>query len=125
MLDPGQGPDSGQGPSPGPRPDSGSGLTVERRSDGRRQIVALAGELDLSTVADLEARIEEACSDGAGELVLDLEELSFMDSTGLSAILTTQDRCEGQGCELLLTEAQPAVHRLFELTGVLSRLRFL
>jgi anti-anti-sigma factor len=121
MLDPRQGPD----PGPDRRPDPGPGLTVERRSHGRREIVALAGELDLSTVAELEAGIEEACSNGAGELVLDLEELSFMDSTGLSAILTTQDRCAGQGCELLLSGAQPAVHRLFELTGVLSCLRFL
>ncbi|HEV7584539.1 MAG TPA: STAS domain-containing protein [Solirubrobacteraceae bacterium] len=101
------------------------GLRVEGHADGRRHTVALMGELDLSTADELEARIEQACSDGAGELVLDLQELSFMDSTGLRAILGARERCEGHGCELFLTRAQPAVLRLLQLTGVLPRLRFL
>ena len=100
------------------------GLRLARRSEGTRHTLSLTGELDLSTVAELGEMIEQACSEGAVELVLDLRELSFMDSTGLSAILTAKERCDAHGCALLLTTPQPNVRRLLELTGVLSRLRF-
>jgi anti-anti-sigma factor len=57
--------------------------------------------------------------------VLDLEELSFMDSTGLRAVLMSREHCERHGCELYLARPQPTVLRLLELTGVLPRLRLL
>jgi anti-anti-sigma factor len=100
-------------------------LRLESRADGGRHTIALAGELDLSTVAELEARMAEVSSNGGGELVLDLDELSFMDSTGLRALLIARERCDQDGCELFLTRPQPAVRRLLELTGVLSQLRFI
>jgi anti-anti-sigma factor len=101
------------------------GLRLERRSEGARHTLTLTGELDLATVADLDGMIEQACSDGAAELVLELRGLSFMDSTGLSAILAAHERCAEHGCELLLTRPQRTVERLLELTGVIGRLRFL
>jgi anti-anti-sigma factor len=87
--------------------------------------VILAGELDLATAPQLEAMTEQLCSNGARELVLDLREVAFIDSTGLRAILRAREHCEGHRCELFLTPGQPAVQRLFELTGVLDRLPFL
>jgi anti-sigma B factor antagonist len=101
------------------------GLRLESRSDGRRHTIALAGELDLSTARELEAITAEVCAGGAGEVVFDLEELSFMDSTGLRAVLIARERCERHGCELLLARPQPAVLRLLQLTGLYGRLRFL
>jgi anti-anti-sigma factor len=87
--------------------------------------VALAGELDLATAPQLEAMTVEVCGNGACELVLDLRDLAFIDSTGLRAILTARDHCEEQRCELFLTPGPPAVQRLFELTGLLERLPFI
>ncbi|HEX4189122.1 MAG TPA: STAS domain-containing protein [Solirubrobacteraceae bacterium] len=101
------------------------GLRLESRVEGRRHTIALRGELDLSTVDELEAMMAGACSNGAGELVLDLDGLSFMDSTGVRAALIAAERCEEHGCELLLARPRPPVRRLLELTGVLPRLRLI
>jgi anti-anti-sigma factor len=101
------------------------GLSLTARADGQRHVIMLSGELDLATAAELESRVAESCSDGARELVLDLEQLRFMDSTGLRAVLIARERCEGHGCELYLARPQPAVRRLLDLTGVLPRLRLI
>jgi anti-sigma B factor antagonist len=101
------------------------GLSVKARADGRRHTLVLEGELDLATAPELEGMTEQVCANGAGELVLDLRELAFIDSTGLRAILWASDHCQAHRCEFLLTPGRPAVQRLFELTGLLKRLPFL
>ena len=101
------------------------GLSLDARSEGRRHTLLLAGELDLATAPELEGMTEQACANGAAELVLDLRDLAFIDSTGLRAILRARERCEAHRCELFLTPGPPAVQRLFELTGLLERLPFL
>ncbi len=82
----------------------------------------LVGELDVASAPELETVIARLCEQGAREIVLDLHELDFMDSSGLRVILTSTRRCERNGCELSLTRAQPRTQRLFELSGVVGRL---
>jgi anti-anti-sigma factor len=82
----------------------------------------LVGELDLSTAPALQATIDRLCADGAREIVLDLHELLFIDSTGLRLIVTSRHRCALQGCDFSLIRAQPSAQHLFELTGVIERL---
>jgi anti-anti-sigma factor len=84
----------------------------------------LAGELDLATVAELEARAEQLCAEGR-ELVLDMSELAFIDSTGLLAILKTRELCAERSCGFYLTAGPPTVQRLFEVTGLVDRLPFI
>jgi len=98
-----------------------AGLVVrEEVGSGGLHWLLLAGELDLASTPELEARIERLCVDGASVLVLDLSKLTFMDSTGLQAVLAATKRCAQDGLELLLAGATGAVQRLFELTGVRS-----
>jgi anti-sigma B factor antagonist len=99
-------------------------LTLHRQAHGDSHTLSLVGELDLATAPELQAAIEGLCNDGAAEIVLDLHELSFIDSTGLRLILISGQMCERQGCEFSLTRAQPPAQRLFELTGIMGRLAF-
>jgi anti-anti-sigma factor len=101
------------------------GLSLTARAEGRRHTLVLVGELDLATAPELDAMTEQACANGAGELVLDLRQLAFIDSTGLRAILRVRNHCEAHRCGLFLTPGPPAVQRLFELAGLLERLPFL
>jgi anti-sigma B factor antagonist len=93
----------------------------EHARDGRHT-VALNGELDLGTASQLETAIDRICDDGAREIVLDLRELSFIDSSGLRATLACRKVCESRGCEFSLTSVQAPVRRVFELTGLVERL---
>ena len=99
-------------------------FSLRERADGDRRTLAIAGELDLATVPELEARAEQLSAEGR-ELVFDLGELAFIDSTGLLAILRTRELCAERGCRFFLTPGPPTVQRLFELTGLLERLPFL
>jgi anti-sigma B factor antagonist len=103
---------------------SRAGLSLRTRLDGTRHTLVLSGELDLATVRELEARAEQLCVEGR-ELVLDLGELEFIDSTGVLAILRTRELCANRRCGFFLSSGPPAVQRLFELTGLLDRLPFL
>lgn len=86
--------------------------------------LSLVGELDAATAPTLQAAVEELCRAGAREVVLDLHELSFIDSSGLRVILASRQLCEREGCDFSLSRAQPQAQRLFELTDVLGRLSF-
>ena len=56
-------------------------------------------------------------------VVVDLREVEFMDSTGLSTIVRAHQRLSEQDCELTLVKGPPQVQRLLDLTGVAKRLR--
>jgi anti-sigma B factor antagonist len=103
---------------------SAPGFSVRARADGDRDTLAIVGELDLATAPELEARAEQLCAEGR-ELVLDLSELAFIDSTGLLAILKTRELCAERRCGFFLIPGPPSVQRLFELTDLLDRLPFL
>ena len=86
-------------------PRQGGGLTL-----------SLSGELDLSTVQQLERAVASRV-DGKPELVvLDLRKLVFLDATGLRLVLRLHERLQGVGGRLVLVEGPRRIHRVFELT---------
>ena len=83
--------------------------------------VALKGELDLSTVGKLEeelARVEE----NAPLLVVDMSKLTFLDSTGLRAVVTADERARERGRRLVIVRGPDAVQRVFTITRLEERL---
>jgi anti-sigma B factor antagonist len=83
-----------------------------------RVLVRLAGELDLSSTPLLDQRLRDALDGGGRQLVVDLRNLEFMDSTGLTLLVRWARGAEQDGYELALVRGEPRVHRLFELTGL-------
>ena len=88
-------------------------ITRERTPLGYR--LAPAGELDIATVPLLEGAFDEA---GDVPVLLDLEGITFIDSTGLQLLLRISDRGSGR-LEII---SSPALERLLEVTGVRERL---
>jgi anti-sigma B factor antagonist len=84
-------------------------------------VVKLLGELDLSTVPQLEACLEGLEADGAA-VRLDLSGLSFCDSSGISAMVTASKRVRKRGGHLSIVSPQPAVRSVLEITGLLDYL---
>jgi anti-sigma B factor antagonist len=92
---------------------------IERISDGvpaGTVLVALAGELDLSSGADLRAEVDAAAQEGASRLVLDLSDTEFMDSSMLKELLRANAELSGAGAQVVLVAPRPPVARLLELT---------
>ena len=80
--------------------------------------MALGGELDLAAGDGLLDRLRAELAHGPGEIVLDLGELSFIDSTGLRTLLQASDICDGQGSRLSIVACRGHVARVFDLTGL-------
>ena len=87
-------------------------------------VLALAGELDLSSGSTLEQALERLLSGDARQVIVDLRQLEFMDSTGLSILIKAQQRAEQGGKRLALVKGPPQVQRLLTLTGVAERIPF-
>ena len=82
-------------------------------------IVELEGELDVSTAPQLhEVLVAAVSEEGSDAVVLDLSGLNFLDSTGLSLLVSTDKRVKSLGRVLILRSAQPIVRRLLEVTGL-------
>lgn len=96
---------------------------VEVHKDGEATVIAVNGELDLASGPELEAELDQVSGPGTQLLVLDLRQLDFMDSTGLSILVRAHQRLAGEGCEVGLVKGSQQVQRLLDLTGVAERLR--
>jgi anti-sigma B factor antagonist len=83
------------------------------------------GELDLATVPAVETQLVELRAAGFTSLVLDLRAVWFLDSTALHLILDWHAIAEADGISFGLLAGPPAVQRLFDLSGLTERLRFL
>jgi anti-anti-sigma factor len=99
-------------------------LQVRRGRDEHGVVLELHGELDLGSAPELERQLAEAEAEKPGRLLIDLGNLSFMDSTGLALMLRAQQTAQDNGHQLCLRPGSPQVQRLFELTGALDRFTF-
>jgi anti-sigma B factor antagonist len=78
--------------------------------------IALSGELDMATVPILQESLTRTEADGVAAIVIDLVELTFIDSTALHVFVTARERAEANGRQLLLFGVRPELRRLFALT---------
>ena len=77
--------------------------------------VVLSGEIDMAAGPELEALVLPLGT--TQPLVLDLSAVTFLDSSGLRALLKIAQAADEQATELVLRSPAPEVERLFELTG--------
>lgn len=85
--------------------------------------MALHGELDLVGAPLLQAEIENPETDSSALVVLDLEDLRFIDSAGLRVILAAHERSQRLGQAFALTRGSQQVQRLLSIAGVNEHLR--
>ena len=97
-------------------------MTSERKADVH--VIALRGELDLATAADLESELRRVEASDAATIVLDLSGLTFIDSNGARLVLQADARSRANCGRLRLRRGSRAVQRVFEISGVVERLPF-
>lgn len=97
-------------------------LELRSESDGATARVAFDGELDISSAGQVERELERIERDGPATLVLDLRELSFMDSTGLRIIVAADARAREASRRLVIVRGPDAVQRIFRMTRLDERL---
>jgi anti-sigma B factor antagonist len=93
-------------------------LRVDARSEQDRIVLHLTGELDLASSPIFERALEDPALAAASLVVLDLDDLKFVDSTGLRIILLAHESARGRGQEFAITPGSPQVQRLLSITSV-------
>jgi len=92
--------------------------TEIRKGEPQHALVIVAGELDTSNVAQLYEELADLTREGVRHIAINLSELEFVDSTGLSALIAVHKRAEAMGGELILLSPNRDIRRLFEVTGI-------
>jgi anti-anti-sigma factor len=93
-------------------------FVVERHDSGSEITVSVAGELDLNSADRLGRYIAEQLPNGVSTLVLDLRELTFIDSSGLRFLIELHNRSQQQSWQLqLLAPRHEAAADVLRMTG--------
>jgi anti-sigma B factor antagonist len=95
-------------------------IDVTSTNEGRTQIFVLHGSLDLATSPSLRAALLDATQRDGGQVVVDLTQLEFLDSTGLSALIGAHKRALENDSSLRLVVKEGQILRLLRITGLLE-----
>ena len=93
-------------------------LTIDAEHQSDAYVVRITGELDLSGCPDVELALEQAEQSEADRIIVDLEELTFIDSIGLRTLLQASRRSASNGNRLQLTRGKGHPAKMFRLTGL-------
>jgi anti-sigma B factor antagonist len=93
-------------------------LRVDTSSQADTAVITADGEIDLATVNTLRSAITQAMQQGAHHLTLDLDKVSYIDSSGLGTLIGAHKRLGSSGGTLTVWCSQPRILRLLSITGL-------
>ena len=93
-------------------------LTLATREVDGRTIVAVGGEIDVYTAPKLRDKITELVAAGVFHIVIDMERVEFLDSTGLGVLVGGLKKVRAQGGSLQLVCHQDRLLKIFRITGL-------
>ena len=93
-------------------------FTIDERTRGDGAELALSGDLDMSATFVLEPILDRVLAGAPGELVLDLAEVPFVDSSGLGLLIATHERADRAGVDMAIAGAGPEIQRVFQIAGL-------
>jgi len=93
-------------------------LSVSSTERGASTVVHVAGEIDVYTAPLLREVLDKQIAAGRTDLVVDLEQVTFMDSTGLWVLVGRLKLVRGQNGSLRIVSAQDRILKVFKITGL-------
>lgn len=90
----------------------------ERETGAGRHVVSVDGELDMTAAPDLRDAIHAAIDAGAVTVVVDLNDVTFIDSTAIGVLMAARQRLRQAGGSLELVCGEPNVVRILEIVGI-------
>ena len=93
-------------------------LTLSTREVGGRTVVAVGGEIDVYTAPRLRDTITELVAAGNYDLIIDMEQVEFLDSTGLGVLVGGLKKVRAHDGSLQLICTQDRLLKIFRITGL-------
>lgn len=100
------------------------GLEIQTRTEGVTFVIELSGELDLTSRPDFDRALAAAEASDTERILIDVDKLQFIDSTGLQGILAAKRRLTMQPDRLRITRGTGFVADMFRLTALDKTLPF-
>lgn len=92
-------------------------VQIEHGSGDPKALVRVEGDVDVASAGQLSAALDQVIAAGATDVHVDLAGVPFLDSTGLTALLTARAQLEGTGT-IVVDTASTAVLHTFEVAGL-------
>jgi anti-sigma B factor antagonist len=86
-------------------------------------VVRIEGEIEFATAPRLRATLLDLAQDGAAPVVVDLAQVTFLDSAGISLLIQAKKRLASGESDLVLRDPQPHIRRVLEISGVTELFR--
>ncbi len=100
------------------------GFWVTRSDEASGVVVTLHGELDVAAAPQLEKLLDEIRAEKHRHVMVELSDLGFVDSAGVSVLIKAKKEADEEGAEFLLRRPTAQVHRVFALVGMVDWLVF-
>ncbi|MGC1381988.1 MAG: STAS domain-containing protein [Candidatus Baltobacteraceae bacterium] len=95
-------------------------LSIDLRTEDETLIFKLRGSLDLATAPTVRAALSEPAEQGTHDLIVDLTQLEFLDSTGLGVLIGAHRRTVERGGSFRLIVGDGSIARLLNITGLIG-----
>ena len=93
-------------------------LSLETRQENDRTVIEVGGEIDVYTAPKLREQLIDLVSSGQYHLVVDMEGVEFLDSTGLGVLVGGLKRVRAHEGSLRLVCTQERILKIFRITGL-------
>ncbi|MEJ7773345.1 MAG: anti-sigma factor antagonist [Nocardioidaceae bacterium] len=93
-------------------------LSLDNRESGERMVVDVGGEIDVYTAPKLRERLVSLINAGHHDLIVNLEGVDFLDSTGLGVLVGALKRVRAHEGSLVLVCTQERLLKIFRITGL-------
>ncbi len=99
-------------------------MRIETKRLGKTLVVRCSGELDLAAAADFRRMVDAELAEWESlrDIVLNLGQVTFVDSSGLGAILGRYKRIQQRGGRMVLVEVPSVLRKLLEFSGIFKLL---
>jgi anti-sigma B factor antagonist len=92
--------------------------STEGPNHAMTRVVEPHGDIDLATAPNLKAALDAARDEGARYVVVDFEDVAFLDSTGIGVLLSAERKLRARGGKLIVVCDAPLIRRVFEIAGL-------
>jgi len=92
-------------------------MEINKKKVGRIDVVSLKGRMDAYNSISVSEFLDELTGEGSKQLLIEMEGVDYMSSSGLRVLLSTLKKLKNQGGKLKLCSLQPYVQEVFEIAG--------
>ena len=95
-------------------------MEISVQNKANYTLIQLEGSLDIYTSLDLKAALEEHIKDDSPDVVIDMEKLTYIDSSGIGILIKALNYVQSMNGKLCVANLKPAIEKVFKVSGLTS-----